>query len=97
MKLLILAGLLVVFISVVFVLFILTDMSNRYLDCTRGAENKITCVPKNLGVPFVLSLSLVGAFVLIDCLVVYFLLKALVVKGSLGYAAEFVPVFAEVL
>jgi hypothetical protein len=86
MKVLILAGMVVVFISVIFILFILDDMTNKYLDCSPIANNKITCNLKEFGVPFIFSLLLMGAFVLIDCMVIYFLFKALVVKGSIGYA-----------
>jgi len=87
MKILILAGMLVVFISAIFILLILTDASEKYMECTPVSGNVFSCSVPEIGVPFVFSLMLVGAFVLIDCLVVYLLIKSLEVKGSFGYTA----------
>lgn len=85
MKLVILAGMTIIFISALFILFILDDLTFRYLDCMPGADEKILCNLKDFGLPFFLSLLFMGLFVLIDCLVLYFLFKALTVKGSFGY------------
>ena len=60
-------------------------MSNRYLDCAPGIGNTLTCGLKDMGLSFIVSLAIIGSFVLIDCLVFYLLLKALVVKGYFGY------------
>lgn len=87
MRFLILAGSLVVFISVIFMLFVLTDMSDKYLDCNPIGEDTMICNLKELGMPFVISLSILGSFVLVDCIVVYLLVKVLRIKGSFGYNA----------
>jgi hypothetical protein len=85
MKLLILAGMIIIFISALFILFILDDLTIKYLDCMPGDDDKIVCGLKDFGLPFFLSLIFMGMFVLIDCLVVYFLFKALAVRGSYAY------------
>ena len=87
MKALIFAGMLIIFISAIFVLFIIDDLTEKYLDCLPGTDNKILCSLRDFGLPFVTSLAFMGVFVLIDCLVLYFLFKALVVKGSYSYTS----------
>jgi len=87
MKVLILAGLLVVFISVIFILLLAEDISSKNMKCFKTNENKIACSVRDLGVPFAIGLLLIGAFCLIDVFVIYFLLKTLTAKESLAYFA----------
>ena len=88
MKILIPLSMLIIFISVFFVLLVLTDISNKYMNCFQTKTNKIVCSVSEFGFPFVFGLFLVGVFVLIDVLVIYFLLKTLMIKGSVAYATE---------
>jgi hypothetical protein len=85
MKLLIAVSMFIVFISVIFILFIVTEITNRYLDCNRTEENKILCSFKNFSFSFIFSLIMIGIFAIIDCAVIYILIKTLVVRGSIGY------------
>lgn len=85
MKLLILISMLIIFISVIFILFIVTDISKRYMECSPAEDNKIKCSLRDFGLPFVFGLMLMGVFVLIDILVVYFLYRTLTARESIAY------------
>jgi hypothetical protein len=77
MKLLILAGMVVIFISVIFILFVMAEISEGYLNCSRNEADRIVCDLREVGLPFVIGLTLIGLFVLVDAFVVHFLLEAL--------------------
>ena len=64
MKTIIIAGLLVIFISVFFMLFIINDMSFKYLDCQEVVGGKLSCSLDNMGLSFVISLMMIGVFVI---------------------------------
>ena len=77
MKILILISMLVIFISVIFILFIANDISERHMECSQNEANKTICNIKEFGSSFVFGLIMMGMFVLIDILVIRFLLDAL--------------------
>jgi hypothetical protein len=83
MKILVAVAMLIVFISVIFILFILDDMGNRYMEC--GTVNGRQVCSVDIGVPLMMGFLFMGAFVLIDALVVYFLIKTIRFRGSLDY------------
>ena len=88
MKILILISLLIVFISVIFILLIATDISNKYMDCFKTDENKTVCNLNEIGLPFVLSLVLIGVFVLIDVFVIYSMFSIITSKESPAFLSK---------
>ena len=84
MKMLILTSVLIIFISVIFILLIATDISNKYMDCFKVDENRTICSLREFGLPFVIKLVFIGLFVLIDTFVVYYLISTIKPKRSLG-------------
>lgn len=84
---LILVSLVVIFISVIFIMFTITEISNKYMKCFKGQDNKTVCSFTGFGGSFVFGLVIIGVFVLIDVFVIYFLFTALTSKQSLAYYA----------
>ena len=88
MKILILMCLIIVFISIIFILFIFSDISDKYMECYRTGENKMFCDLEDFGIPLVFGLIMAGVFVLVDLLVVYFLFNTILSKDSLAYISR---------
>lgn len=77
---------LVIFISAIFILFIVGDITNKYIKCSPYTNSKLICNLGEVGAPFVFGLLMIGFFVLVSVLVVYFLISALSAKGTIAYS-----------
>jgi len=73
MKILISVGMVIVFISVFFVLFILSIITERYIECS--AEGICSLKPPDF--LLVICLIFIGLFVLIDALTLYLILNSI--------------------
>ena len=82
MKIIIFTGMLIIFISVFFMLSIFDILIKANVECIRGMES-IKCNIKEFGFSFMLGLSLIGMFILVDVAVIYLILKVVSASGSL--------------
>ncbi len=71
MKLLIVIGMIIIFVSAFFILFTIDSMIKSDLKCVPGDAGKMICSIDDMGFAFILKTVMVGFFILIDIIVVY--------------------------
>ncbi|MCD6591222.1 MAG: hypothetical protein J7K72_04600 [Candidatus Aenigmarchaeota archaeon] len=74
MKLVLLIGMLVIFISCFFIFFTFDSMIRTKLVCTIGSTYE--CNVKELNMTIIIGILIVGMFLFIDTLVVYIMIKS---------------------
>jgi len=65
-------GMIVIFISAFFVMFTIDSIIKSDMNCVRGAEGKMVCNLEGMGVAFILKVTVIGFFILISIVAVYF-------------------------
>ncbi len=71
MKLLIVIGMVIIFVSAFFILLTIDSIIKGDLRCVPGEEGKMICSIEDVGFGFILKTIMVGFFILIDIVAVY--------------------------
>lgn len=81
MKILIAIGMVIIFISAFFILFILDGLMKNQLKCAVGMEAS-SCDQREAGKAIIIGLAFIAMFLIIDGGVLYMIIKSITSSGS---------------
>jgi hypothetical protein len=81
MKILIIIGMVIIFISAFFILFIFDTVVKRQVVCMQTIEQS-TCNVKEMGQSLILGISLIAMFLIVDSGILYMIVKSITTSGS---------------
>ena len=81
MKILIVTGMVIIFISAFFILFIFDTVMKRQVVCLQAME-QAACNMKEAGQSLILGISLIAMFLVVDSGVLYMIIKSITASGS---------------
>ncbi|MCX6815121.1 MAG: hypothetical protein NTY20_05740 [Candidatus Aenigmarchaeota archaeon] len=81
MRILIILGMLIVFISAFFILFIFDTIVKEQVKCMAGLESS-SCDLREAGKTLIAGLTLIAMFLIIDGGVLYMIIKSITESGS---------------
>jgi hypothetical protein len=92
MKIIITIGMVIIFISAFFMLFIFDTVVKDHMKCMLGIEDA-ACSLKDTGTSLAIGLSLITIFLIIDSVVLYIIFRTVMSSGSsyVSYSARPYP------
>ena len=81
MRILILIGMVIIFISIFFILFIFDSVVKEQVKCMAGFESS-SCDLQESGKSLIVGLALIAMFLIVDSGVLYMIIKTITESGS---------------